>query len=81
MNLKDLISDSNRINEQSFAGFIALGLAAIITLADVATGCFSKELVVKEFIFISLLTYSAAAFGISGYKTINHKNNGEGTQE
>lgn len=77
MAFKDIFKDSNELNEQSIAAFIALALVIIITLADVATGILGRELVVKEFIFISLLTFAATALGIAGYKTLNNKNDGE----
>jgi hypothetical protein len=37
----------------------------------------SRELVVKEFIFDSLLIYSATALGVAGYKNVKNKDNGE----
>lgn len=74
MALKDIFKDSNDLNEQSVAAFIAIGLVVIITLADVATGILGRELVVKEFIFISLLTFAATALGIAGYKSLNNGN-------
>jgi len=48
---------------------------------DVVTGILGRELVIKEFIFISLLTFAAAALGIAGYKALNSKSNGEGESE
>lgn len=77
MALKDIFKDSNDINEQSVAAFIAIGLVVIITITDVVTGIIGRELVIKEFIFISLLTFAAAALGIAGYKALNNKSNGE----
>lgn len=77
MGFKNIFKDSNDLNEQSIAAFIALALIIVITLADVATGILGRELVVKEFIFISLLTFAATALGIAGYKTLNNKNDGE----
>lgn len=68
-----MFKDSNDVNEQSVAAFIALGLVAIIALADVIYGLFGNDLTVKEFIFDSLLIYSASALGIAGYKSINGK--------
>jgi len=77
MAFKDIFKDSNELNEQSIAAFIAIALIIVITLADVVTGILGRELVVKEFIFISLLTFAATALGIAGYKTLNNKNDGE----
>jgi len=69
----NIFKDSNDVNEQSVAAFIALGLVAIIALADVVAGILGNDLTVKEFIFDSLLIYSASALGIAGYKSINSK--------
>jgi hypothetical protein len=69
----NIFKDSNDVNEQSVAAFIALGLVAIIALADVGAGILGNDLTVKEFIFDSLLIYSASALGIAGYKSINGK--------
>lgn len=77
MAFKDIFKDSNELNEQSIAAFIAIALIIVITLADVVTGILGRELVVKEFIFISLLTFAATALGIAGYKTLNNKKDGE----
>jgi hypothetical protein len=77
MGFKNIFKDSNDLNEQSIAAFIALALVIIITIADVVTGIMSRELVVKEFIFDSLLIYSATALGVAGYKNVKNKDNGE----
>lgn len=71
MALKDIFKDSNDVNEQSVAAFIAIGLVAIITISVLISGFLCRELIIQEFIFISLLTFAAAALGIAGYKTIN----------
>ena len=78
MGFKNIFKDSNDLNEQSIAAFIALTLVIIITICDVVTGLLGRELIVKEFIFVSLLTFTAAALGIAGYKTLNK--NGEDKQ-
>lgn len=76
-----IFKDSNDINEQSVAAFIALGLIVIIVFAIIVSGFIGGELVIEEFIFVSLLTFSAAALGIAGYKTLNNKSDGEGNKE
>lgn len=76
-----IFKDSNDINEQSVAAFIALGLIVIIVFAIIVSGFIGGTLVIEEFIFVSLLTFSAAALGIAGYKTLNNKSNGEGNQD
>jgi hypothetical protein len=73
-----IFKESNDINEHSVAAFIALGLVIIITLAVLIFAIIGKPLTIPEFIFISLLTFSASALGIAGYKSI--KKDGEGEQ-
>jgi hypothetical protein len=73
MGFKNIFKDSNDINEQSVAAFVSLTLVIIITICDVVTGLLGMELIVKEFIFVSLLAFTAAALGIAGYKTLNNK--------
>jgi 3-dehydroquinate dehydratase len=77
MALKDIFKDSNDINEQSVAAFIAIGLVAMITISIIISNILCRELIIQEFIFISLLTFAAAALGIAGYKTINSDGKGK----
>jgi hypothetical protein len=48
---RELISDDNQINEQAFVGVISFFAMVFVLLVDVATGIWSKELIIKEFIF------------------------------
>jgi len=64
---------SNDINEHSVAAFIAIGLVVIIVLSVIVSNFLCRELVIQEFIFVSLLTFAAAALGIAGYSSINGK--------
>lgn len=73
-----IFKESNDINEHSVAAFIALGLVIIITLCVLIFGIIGKPLTIPEFIFISLLTFSASALGVAGYKSV--KNNGSEEQ-
>jgi hypothetical protein len=77
MRFKDIFKDSNDLNEQSIAAFISLTLVIIITICDLIPGLLGMELIIKEFIFVSLLAFTAAALGIAGYKTLNNKEDGE----
>lgn len=77
MALKDIFKDSNDINEQSVAAFIAIGLVAMITISILISGLLCRELIIQEFVFISLLTFAAAALGIAGYKKINSDGKGK----
>lgn len=70
-----IFKDSNDINEQSVAAFVAIALIVIIVLAVVISGLIGRQLVIEEFIFVSLLTFAASSLGIAGWKSINGKNN------
>lgn len=69
-----IFKDSNDINEQSVAAFVAIALIVIIVLAVVISGLIGRQLVIEEFIFVSLLTFAAYSLGIAGWKSINGKN-------
>ena len=69
-----IFKDSNDINEQSVAAFVAIALIVIIVLAVVISGLIGHQLVIEEFIFVSLLTFAASSLGIAGWKSINGKN-------
>lgn len=77
MALIDIFKDDNEINEQSVAAFIAIGLVVMITISILISNLLCRDLVIQEFIFISLLTFAAAALGIAGYKTINNDGKGK----
>jgi cytochrome b len=62
---KELISDDNSINEQAFVGVISFFAMLFVLLVDVVTGIFSKELLVKEFIFDGFMILTLGAFGIT----------------
>lgn len=62
---KDLISDDNGINEQAFVGVISFFAMVFVLLVDVVTGIFSKELIIKEFIFDGFMILTLGAFGIT----------------
>ncbi len=72
-----IFKESNDINEHSVAAFIALGLVIIITLSVLISAIIGKPLSIPEFIFISLLTFSASALGVAGYKSVNKDGEGE----
>ena len=62
---KDLISYDNGINEQAFVGVISFFAMVFVLLVDVVTGIFSKELIIKEFIFDGFMILTLGAFGIT----------------
>lgn len=62
---KELISDDNAINEQAFVGVISFFAMVFVLLVDVVTGIWSKELIIKEFIFDGFMLMTLGAFGIT----------------
>ena len=74
---KELVSDANEINEQSFVGVVAFFAMVFILIVDVVTGIWGKELVIKEFIFDGFMIITLGAFGITTVGKImsNKKNN------
>ena len=62
---RELISDDNHINEQAFVGVISFFAMVFVLLVDVVTGIWSKELVIKEFIFDGFMILTLGAFGIT----------------
>jgi membrane-bound ClpP family serine protease len=62
---RELISDDNHINEQAFVGVISFFAMVFVLLIDVATGIWSKELIIKEFIFDGFMILTLGAFGIT----------------
>ncbi len=62
---KELVSDANEINEQSFVGVVAFFAMVFILIVDVITGIWGKELIIKEFIFDGFMIITLGAFGIT----------------
>jgi len=62
---RELISDDNHINEQAFVGVISFFAMVFVLLIDVVTGIWSKELIIKEFIFDGFMILTLGAFGIT----------------
>jgi hypothetical protein len=62
---RELISDNNHINEQAFVGVISFFAMVFVLLVDVITGIWSKELIIKEFIFDGFMILTLGAFGIT----------------
>jgi hypothetical protein len=62
---KELVSDNNQINEQSFVGVVAFFAMVFILIVDVVTGIWGKELVIKEFIFDGFMIITLGSFGIT----------------
>jgi len=62
---RELVSDNNYINEQTFVGVVAFFAMAFILIVDVITGIWGKELIIKEFIFDGFMIITLGAFGIT----------------
>jgi hypothetical protein len=74
---KNLISDSNDINEKSFVGVASFIAMLFILIADVITGILGQDLVIKEFIFDGFLILTSISFGISTAGNVFNKNKNE----
>ena len=62
---KELISDNNSINEQSFVGVISFFMMVLAFLVDIITGVWGVKLIVEEFIFNGFFMLTSVVFGIS----------------
>ena len=62
---RELVSDANEINEQTFVGVVAFFAMVFILIVDVVTGIWGKELVIKEFIFDGFMIITLGSFGIT----------------
>jgi hypothetical protein len=62
---RELVSENNYINEQTFVGVVAFFAMVFILIVDVVTGIWGKELIIKEFIFDGFMIITLGAFGIT----------------
>jgi hypothetical protein len=69
----EIFKDDNDWNEKAIIGFLAFAAMTITMLADLMTGYFGKDLVIKEFIYNSFLILVLGCFGISGMEKIFKK--------
>ena len=60
---RDLFSDSNEINENTFVGVMSFFAMIIILIMDIISSFLNKPTVVKEFIFDGFLYLTLGAFG------------------
>ena len=72
MKIMEIFKDDNNWNEKSIIGFIAL-LMCVILLADLVTGWFGRDLVIKEFVYESFVWIVLGCFGISGLQKFAKK--------
>ena len=59
-----LFSDKNEINEKSIVGFISFAIMIILAFLDLATGYFTKDLIISEYIYNSFLILTLGSLGI-----------------
>ena len=78
---RELVSDNNHINEQTFVGIVAFFAMAFILIVDVVTGIWGKELIIKEFIFDGFMIITLGAFGITTAGKILSQNKKEEVKE
>ena len=65
MKFLDIFRDTNDLNEKTIVGFLSFGMMCFISIFDVITGFYGKELVVSPVIFNSFLILTLGAFGIA----------------
>lgn len=62
---RELISDNNTINEQTFVGVISFFAMLFVLVVDVITGILGNELTIKEFIFDGFMIIVLGTFSIT----------------
>jgi hypothetical protein len=78
---RELVSENNYINEQTFVGVVAFFAMVFILIVDVVTGIWGKELIIKEFIFDGFMIITLGAFGITTAGKILSQNKKEEVKE
>jgi hypothetical protein len=73
---RELLSDTNSLNEKTFVGLLAFVLIIITLICDITTGIMGKEMPIHEFVFDGIMFIVLGAFfGTSLDKWINKKGN------
>lgn len=62
MPFKDIFKDSNDYNEKSIAGFVALVVMILYSIADIVGSFINKSLTVNEVVYNSFVTVVLGAF-------------------
>ena len=71
---RELISDTNSLNEKTFVGLMAFILVIITITCDIITGFMGREMPIHEFVFDGIMFIILGAFfGTSLDKWINRK--------
>jgi hypothetical protein len=73
---RELLSDTNSLNEKTFVGLLAFGLIIATITCDIITGFMGREMPIHEFVFDGIMFIVLGAFfGTSLDKWINKKSN------
>jgi hypothetical protein len=71
---RELLSDTNSLNEKTFVGLLAFVLIIATITCDIITGFMGKEMPIHEFVFDGIMFIVLGAFfGTSLDKWINKK--------
>ena len=71
---RELLSDTNSLNEKTFVGLLAFGLIIATITCDIMTGFMGREMPIHEFVFDGIMFIVLGAFfGTSLDKWINKK--------
>jgi hypothetical protein len=71
---RELISDTNSLNEKTFVGLMAFLLVIATLTCDIITGFMGREMPIHEFVFDGIMFIILGAFfGTSLDKWINRK--------
>jgi hypothetical protein len=73
---RELVSDTNTINEKSFVGVVSFVMMVILFGTDIVTGIMGIKLAVEKWIFDGFMLLTVLCFGISeGSKILQKKVN------
>ena len=61
-----IFKDNNDWNEKTIIGFLSFAVMVVVTVFDIVTGAFGKDLAVNEFVYNSFLIVTLGSFGIAG---------------
>ena len=74
MAFKDIFRDDNNINEKTVIGFMSFVVMVIFATADIVTGFFGQDLIIKEFIYQSFVIVTLGSFGVAGLEKFAKNN-------
>jgi hypothetical protein len=73
---RELVSDTNTINEKSFVGVVSFVMMVVLFGTDIVTGIMGIKLAVEKWIFDGFMLLTVLCFGISeGSKILQKKVN------